>query len=302
MMEIADLNPDVALAKLLDNNVTVQTSATESHIIRAYDDEEKPNKNLGDEFIEVDWNGGARSRTLPLGQFDGSLMLSVYVKTQDDGRAKKKLVRQIISQCESIIRTQRADGFFFNFDPYNVITPTTANLTTGYSVTILNVKWRIREDFLVGDKGSLRIGSSKFGTFFTYRAFLMPRGVTGGIVTEAALDGKLAVDWCYTEGVVVPAGTAMLTKGEPNTYTFDYVSSLKQSIKGNYIHGADAVDADGKTFVDGEDVKYYILSYDKNGENFGFYWGAENGAPITYGYPYAFLAVDRGKAPPSLAG
>lgn len=148
MSTIADLNPDVALAALLDKVVTVKTSETESHSIRAYADEGKPNVGLGNEFIEVDWNGGARSLTRPLGVFRGNLALSIYVKTQTDGRAKKKLVRQIISQCEELVNGKVSDGFYFEFDPMNAITPTTVNLTTGYSTTVLNVEWHVTDEFI----------------------------------------------------------------------------------------------------------------------------------------------------------
>lgn len=142
MSTLADLTPDIVLAALLDKVVTVQTSETESHSIRTYADEEKPNVGLGDEFIEVDWNGGARSLTRPLGVFRGNLALSIYVKTQTDGRAKKKLVRQIIAQCEELVNGKTTRGFYFELDPMNVITPTTVNLTIGYSTTVLNVKWK----------------------------------------------------------------------------------------------------------------------------------------------------------------
>lgn len=148
MTNIEDLTPDEALAKLLDNKVSVQTSATASHVIRAYDEGSRPNKGLGDEFIEVTWNGGARSLTQPLGVYRGSLMLSVCVKTQDDGRAKKKLTKQIIAQCEKLINNVSSDGFFFKLDPNNVITPTTVNLTTGYSTKILNVEWHVTNEFI----------------------------------------------------------------------------------------------------------------------------------------------------------
>lgn len=145
MTNIEDLAPDEALAKLLDKKVSVQTSATASHVIRAYDEGSRPNKGLGNEFIEITWNGGARSLTQPLGLYRGGLMLSVYVKTQDDGRAKKKLTKQIIAQCEKLVNNVSADGFFFKLDPNNVITPTTVNLTTGYSTTVLNVEWRVTD-------------------------------------------------------------------------------------------------------------------------------------------------------------
>ena len=59
MTSIANLNPDVALAALLDGKVSVQTSKTKSHTIKVYADEERPNKGVGDEFIDVEWNGGA---------------------------------------------------------------------------------------------------------------------------------------------------------------------------------------------------------------------------------------------------
>ena len=148
MNTIADLNPDVALAALLDGKVSVQTSATQSHTIRAYDDEKRPNKNLADEFIDVEWNGGAQSLTEDPALFRGNLMLTIWCKAQTDGRAKKKLVKQIVSQVAPLVHRKVSQGFFFRFDPTAVITPTTTNLTTGYSTTILNVEWHVTDEFL----------------------------------------------------------------------------------------------------------------------------------------------------------
>lgn len=149
MSTIADLNPDVALAALLDGKVSVQTSATQSHTIRAYADEERPNKNLADEFIDVEWNGGAQSLTEDPALFRGNLMLTIWCKAQTDGRAKKKLVKQIVAQiADAIYRVPTSGGYYFRFDPTNVITPTTTNLTTGYSTTILNVEWHTTDEFL----------------------------------------------------------------------------------------------------------------------------------------------------------
>lgn len=148
MNPIADLNPDVALAALLDGKVSVQTSATQSHTIRAYGDEGRPNKNLADEFIDVEWNGGAQSLTEDPALFRGNLLLTIWCKAQTDGRAKKKLVKQIVSQVAPLVHRKVSQGFFFRFDPTNVITPTTTNLTTGYSTTILNVEWHVTDEFL----------------------------------------------------------------------------------------------------------------------------------------------------------
>lgn len=141
-MTIADISPDIVLAKLLDNKIRVQTSATQSHTIRCYGDGERPNKGVGDEFIEIGWNGGARSLTEDPALFRGNLLLTIWVKTQTDGRAKKKIVRQIVTQIAPLIHRKVSQGYVYTFDPTAVITPTTTNLTTGYSTTILNVEWR----------------------------------------------------------------------------------------------------------------------------------------------------------------
>ena len=142
MSTIADITPDIVLAKLLDNKIKVQTSATQSHTIRTYDDESRPNKGVGDEWVDVEWNGVARSLTEDPTLFRGNLLLTVWVKAQPDGRAKKKIVRQIVSQIAPLVHLAVAGGYVFRFDPSQVITPTTTNLTTGYSTTILNVEWR----------------------------------------------------------------------------------------------------------------------------------------------------------------
>lgn len=141
MTSIADLNPDVALAALLDGKVRVQTSATQSHTIRAYADEERPNKNLADEFIDVEWNGGARSRSERLSIYQGAIALTIYCRLQSDNTAKKKRIASIIEQVQKLVHRKRSQGFFFTFNPMNVITPTTSNLTNGYSTTVLNVEW-----------------------------------------------------------------------------------------------------------------------------------------------------------------
>lgn len=150
--------------------------------------------------------------------------------------------------------------------------------------------------FLYRKTGSLNVGKDKLSTFYSDKAFIMPEGVTGGVITKADKDErKLSVDYRYKSGMLVPANTALLVKGETNTYSFDYSSSTEPTLTGNYLHGADAVDEEtGNTLVEGENVKYYILSHDKNNENLGFYWAAEDGAPIVYKKPYAFLAIDFG--------
>ena len=140
-MTIADLQPDVALKALLDGKVEVQTSATSKYAIRCYEQGKQPNKGLADEFLTVQWNGGARSRSERLGIYQGALLLSIYCKMQTDNTAKTQRIRQILDQCQGLIHRKREGGFFFTFNPMNVVMPTTPNPTSGYSTTALNVEW-----------------------------------------------------------------------------------------------------------------------------------------------------------------
>lgn len=143
---------------------------------------------------------------------------------------------------------------------------------------------------------SLTIGEDKFATFYSDKAYIMPEGVTGGTVTAADTEsGKLTINYVYTAGTTVPAKTALLLKGEPKTYSYATTTSEATAPAGNLLHGADAVDAEGKTYVEGTNVKYYILSHSNDAaKKLGFYWAAANGAAITYQTPFAFLAFDAG--------
>ena len=141
-MTLDQLNPDVVLAKILDKNVTVQTSVAQSYPIRCYADGQMPNKDLGDEFLSVIWNGAARSRTRPLGCFIGNLALTVYCKALNNMTANRPRIRHILRQCQFKAADSCKDGFHFSIDPSQVITPTTVNTRTGYSVTTINVEWR----------------------------------------------------------------------------------------------------------------------------------------------------------------
>ena len=141
MKKISEITPDTVLAGMLDNAVIVTTSKTQNHSVRAYGDGETPNTISDDEFISIGWNGNVQSVTFPVNIYKGNLILSIYVKTQSDGRVKKHITAQIVERCVRLIDGKAKEGYFFTLNPSNVITPTTVNLTTGYSTKILNVEW-----------------------------------------------------------------------------------------------------------------------------------------------------------------
>lgn len=139
-MTLAELTPDVALAALLDEEVIVYTGY-ESRKLKCYPQAKQPNKGLADEFLTVQANGVINSRTKPRGLYYGNLALSLLCKANADNTAKTNRLRQMAAQCELLVDGKSADGFFFELDATNVITPPTVNMTTGYATMMLNVAW-----------------------------------------------------------------------------------------------------------------------------------------------------------------
>lgn len=140
--------------------------------------------------------------------------------------------------------------------------------------------------------GSFSITDAGFATYYTDKAFIMPENVQGGIVTKANNEtSQLTVSYNYQPGTVVPAKTPIVLKGEKGDYTVNYTTSEETAPAGNMLYGADNVDADGMTFVEGTNVKYYKLALGNDGKC-GFYWGAADGAAFEYTANRAFLAID----------
>jgi len=140
--------------------------------------------------------------------------------------------------------------------------------------------------------GSFSITDAGFATYYTDKAFVMPENVQGGIVTKANNEtSQLTVSYNYQPGTVVPAKTPIVLKGEKGDYTVNYTTSEETAPAGNMLYGADNVDPDGMTFVEGTNVKYYKLALGNDGKC-GFYWGATDGAAFEYTANRAFLAID----------
>lgn len=140
--------------------------------------------------------------------------------------------------------------------------------------------------------GSFSITDAGFATYYTDKAFVMPENVQGGIVTKANNEtSQLTVSYNYQPGTVVPAKTPIVLKGEKGDYTVNYTTSEETAPAGNMLYGADNVDVDGMTFVEGTNVKYYKLALGNDGKC-GFYWGAADGAAFEYTANRAFLAID----------
>lgn len=136
--------------------------------------------------------------------------------------------------------------------------------------------------------GSFKITEAGYGTYYSSKAYTMPEGVKGYIITGNE-GTSLVMNEAYAAGDVVPAKTALVVEGAANKYYTLVAESTELTPADNKLHGSDEAET---TYVDGTDVKYYKLSYNNEGNNLGFYWGSENGAAFTNGAHKAYLALN----------
>ena len=145
MITLSQLHPDKALKDLLDGNVEIAISSSESRIAKVYGQGERPNTNLGDEFIDVLYNGTIRAMTKPMSVYRGNLAVTLYCKAQSDGTSKSNRLNSMLSQVESLVNNKASGKFFFKINPSNVITPMTYNSATGYTTITINIEWNTTE-------------------------------------------------------------------------------------------------------------------------------------------------------------
>lgn len=136
--------------------------------------------------------------------------------------------------------------------------------------------------------GSFKITEAGYGTYYSSKAYTMPKGVKGYTITGNE-GTSLVMNEAYAAGAVVPAKTALVVEGAANKYYTLVAESTELTPDDNKLHGSDEAET---TYVDGTNVKYYKLSYNNEGNNLGFYWGSENGAAFTNGAHKAYLALD----------
>ena len=136
--------------------------------------------------------------------------------------------------------------------------------------------------------GSFKITEAGYGTYYSSKAYTMPKGVKGYTITGNE-GTSLVMNEAYAAGAVVPAKTALVVEGAANKYYTLVAESTELTPAKNKLHGSDEAET---TYVDGTDVKYYKLSYNNEGNNLGFYWGSENGAAFTNGAHKAYLALN----------
>lgn len=142
----------------------------------------------------------------------------------------------------------------------------------------------IKEEALPTLFFEVEIGESGYATLYYSDVNLaIPEGVTVSYVSD--LSGKQLVTKPITE--VIPAGTAVILQGEPNTYEFNVTDAEATAITGNMLFGTDE---NQPVYVDGDCYYYKLVEQDGV---VGFWWGAEDGGQFENVANKAYLKVDK---------
>lgn len=135
---------------------------------------------------------------------------------------------------------------------------------------------------------TLTIGQSKYASlYYENQAFVVPQGMEA--YTYKLNGHKVEESYMYAAGETIPAGTAVILKGEPNDYSFAFSTKVGDVDSENILKGTDSdtpLEADANSY-------FYKLSLNAAEElsSIGFYWGAADGAAFTNKAHKAYLKV-----------
>lgn len=188
-------------------------------------------------------------------------------------------------------RSQDKSGWYF-FDNYS-LDGYLENLYIKFANTGNNGN-RIDDIKITGTKKTttepeaytLKVGTTGYSTLCLDKAYTMPEGLEGAIVTVS--DNILAVDYLYTEGEVVAAGMPLLIKAaQAGEYTLTYTGEEGTDLKDETMMSGET-NAEGMT-VGAAGSKFYKLAAPEAG--IGFYWGAPDGGAFKNDADKAYLVV-----------
>lgn len=128
------------------------------------------------------------------------------------------------------------------------------------------------------------IGNTGYATlYYSDRTLKVPEGVTA--YTMKIQNNEIVPSQTYNSGETLPKATAVVLKAVQGTYNLARSAETGVSDPNNQLKGSDTT-----TLIQGNaSDTYYLLSRD--GDNVGFFWGADNGAQFTNGAHKAYLAL-----------
>lgn len=156
--------------------------------------------------------------------------------------------------------------------------------TTGFYYATIVDKSNVYEGAEIALSGT--DGTHYFTTFSSDKAVEF---VDATVYTVGVNENKLSLN--EVKGNQVPANTGVLVQSNKADAMYVYIESAP-AIEGNLLR-ASVTDQTTTGSDDTKEYKYYMLSYNKDNENLGFYWGENDGAAFTSKAGRAYLAVEK---------
>lgn len=147
MIRPSDIHPDVELREFLQGQIHVGMANGTTRNVTVYGDWEKPTNDVPDDFLIVMNNGDVGGIGMNINYATGYVAVSLYSKLNDDGTVKKNRVTKILEQFDDLIERLQTASYYFRYASPQFITPTTPNITSGYSITTLNLIWHTKNNF-----------------------------------------------------------------------------------------------------------------------------------------------------------
>ena len=147
MFNPSSIQPDVELREFLQGMISVGTGGAETKPVTVYGDWEKPTNDIPDDFIIIMLNGDFVGVGMDTPFAKGFMMVSLYCKLNNDGSVKKNRVSKILRQFDTVVDKLLTENYYYEYDANRFITPTTPNITSGYSITTLNLRWTTTSNF-----------------------------------------------------------------------------------------------------------------------------------------------------------
>jgi len=148
-----------------------------------------------------------------------------------------------------------------------------------------------------GKAYDIEITSAGYATLYYSDLDLMVPNDVKAITYKDVNDGVVEESKTYSSRKIIPAGEAVVLKGDEGKYQFVNIETESEPDENNILMGTDE---DTETVGPDETKKYlfYKLSQDANetAGSVGFYWGANGGGAFTNAAHRAYLPVEREQA------
>lgn len=147
MLKASEIHPDVELRDHLQGNVVVGKPGGGTQQVVVYCEQDRPTTGMPDDFISIVMNGNASSLGANIDFASGYVMVVLYCRMNDDGSVKSNRINKILAQFDEMLDGANTENFFFRFENERFIMPTSPDQSSGYSSTILNLRWTTNINF-----------------------------------------------------------------------------------------------------------------------------------------------------------